>query len=86
MSTEEIKALQRELGVTADGIWGPNTEAAYQAVYGGGGNDPTFKSVTQDALSEKAAGGDPNKTITEAMQAGIISKDQYKSLKYTFDF
>jgi len=30
MTTEEIKALQTELGVTADGIIGPNTRAAAQ--------------------------------------------------------
>jgi|TARA_B100000902_G_scaffold348583_1_gene356593 peptidoglycan hydrolase-like protein with peptidoglycan-binding domain len=31
MTTEEIKALQRELGVTPDGIIGPNTRAAAEA-------------------------------------------------------
>src|SRR6056300_1088169 len=31
MTTEEIKALQTELGVTADGIIGPNTRAAAEA-------------------------------------------------------
>ena len=30
MTTEEIKALQKELGVTADGIIGPITRAAAQ--------------------------------------------------------
>ena len=33
MSTEERKRLQSELGVAADGIWGPNTSAAYNAAY-----------------------------------------------------
>lgn len=36
LSTSELKSLQRELGVTADGIWGPKTEAAYNAKYGKG--------------------------------------------------
>ena len=31
MTTEEIKALQRELGVTPDGVIGPNTRAAAEA-------------------------------------------------------
>ena len=31
MTTEEIKALQRELGVTPDGIIGPITRAAAEA-------------------------------------------------------
>lgn len=35
MSTEERKALQREIGTDADGIWGPKTSAAYNAMYGG---------------------------------------------------
>ena len=28
-STEDVKREQRRLGVKADGIWGPNTQAAY---------------------------------------------------------
>ena len=31
MTTDEIKALQRELGVTPDGIIGPETRAAAEA-------------------------------------------------------
>ena len=50
MSTAEIKALQRELGVTADGIWGPKTEAAYQAKYGGGGGGGTTATDYFDSL------------------------------------
>ena len=30
-SAEEIKELQKELGVTTDGKWGPKTQAAYEA-------------------------------------------------------
>ena len=29
-SREQVMAMQRKLGVTADGIWGPNTQAAYE--------------------------------------------------------
>ena len=32
-TTEEIKALQRAAGITADGVWGPQTENAYNAGY-----------------------------------------------------
>ena len=35
MTTEEIKALQRELGVTPDGIIGPITRAAAEAKIAG---------------------------------------------------
>lgn len=31
LTPEQIKEVQRELGVTADGIWGPQTNAAYKA-------------------------------------------------------
>ena len=48
MTTEEIKALQTELGVTADGIIGPNTRAAAEAKIAGS------RSVAEaQALSEK---------------------------------
>lgn len=29
-TTEEIKALQRNAGITVDGVWGPDTQAAYE--------------------------------------------------------
>ena len=32
-SAEQIKALQRAAGITADGIWGAQTQAAYEAGY-----------------------------------------------------
>lgn len=86
MSIAEIKELQRELGVTADGIWGPNTEAAYQAAYGGGGGNITFADVGITAENIAATGGDAHAYITAARQAGVISTDQYKSLKYTFGY
>lgn len=30
-SKDAVKAMQKQLGVTADGIWGPKTQAAYEA-------------------------------------------------------
>ena len=36
MTEEEILAIQKELGVTEDGLWGPATQAAYDAKYGAG--------------------------------------------------
>lgn len=32
-STEEIKQMQKAAGITADGVWGPTTQAAYEAGY-----------------------------------------------------
>lgn len=42
-----IMALQRTLGVKADGIWGPGTQAAYQKSQGGGGPAAPRGTVTQ---------------------------------------
>jgi hypothetical protein len=51
MTTEEIKALQTELGVTADGIIGPNTRAAAEAKISGS------RSIAEaEALSDKFGG------------------------------
>lgn len=44
MTTEEIKALQAELGVTPDGVWGPNTQAAYEASQAG----PTVPTLSAE--------------------------------------
>ena len=44
-TTEQIKAMQKAAGITADGVWGANTQKAYEAGYrptsqptGGGGD------------------------------------------------
>ncbi len=36
-SRNQVRAMQHQLGVTADGLWGPNTQAAYEASQGGYG-------------------------------------------------
>ena len=44
-STEEIKAIQKAAGITVDGVWGPNTQKAYEAGYrpdGVGGPDASY--------------------------------------------
>ena len=35
---DQVRSMQQQLGVTADGIWGPKTQAAYQQSSGGGGS------------------------------------------------
>ena len=67
-TTEEIKALQRAAGITADGIWGPDTEKAYQAGYrpnytptGNHNDDPQMSDAAKDfmnSLPYLMAGGD----------------------------
>lgn len=46
-SREEVRAYQRMLGVTADGVWGPVTQAAYDT-YAAGKADPY--SANMDAF------------------------------------
>ncbi|HWS31053.1 MAG TPA: hypothetical protein VN512_13185 [Clostridia bacterium] len=56
-NADQVKALQKQLGVTADGIWGPKTQAAYNSA--NGINTPTwgnsasagFSSALTDALA-----------------------------------
>ena len=38
-SRQKVKEYQTRLGVAADGIWGPKTQAAYEASLTGGRND-----------------------------------------------
>lgn len=52
----------------------------------GGGITYTFADVGKKAQEIASAGGSASDYITAARQAGVISKDQYKSLKYTFGY
>ena len=42
MSTSERKNLQRQIGTDADGIWGPNTAAAYISMFGNNASDAPY--------------------------------------------
>lgn len=46
----------------------------------------TFRDVGITAQNIASTGGNANEYITAARQAGVITKDQYKSLKYTFGY
>ena len=83
MTTAEIKALQAELGVAVDGIWGPQTEAAYQAKYGGGGGS-TADDLLNSMISSGTTKSDVNKEINAALQAGAITSEEAKKLKETY--
>ncbi|MEU2292459.1 peptidoglycan recognition protein family protein [Streptomyces bacillaris] len=49
-----IKWLQNKVGVTADGIWGPDTEAAYRAYTSSGGPGKGMSAVRSIASQQKA--------------------------------
>ena len=84
LSTEEIKALQRELGVTADGIWGPKTEAAYQAKYGGGDDDSSADDYFNSLISSGYDKSEVGKEINKALNDGAITPEEARKLKNTY--
>lgn len=57
-NSDQVKALQKQLGVSQDGVWGPKTQAAYNAAngktpsWGAPSSIPTgFSSAFNDAMS-----------------------------------
>lgn len=74
-STEEIKKLQLAAGITADGIWGSQTEKAYNAGYrpeqytgptGGGGGGFTGSTYSEATAYLKANGQSASGLMTQA--------------------
>lgn len=57
MTQEEIRAIQEELGVTVDGLWGPETQRAWEAKYGDGtpDDDPLGGLFDDDEEEEPVA-------------------------------
>ena len=88
---DQIKALQKAAGITADGVWGPKTEAAYKAGYRPDSkpqnSKPTYSSIS-DELNEMIRNGAPKSTISaqlrDYLNAGYITTDQYNKLKDTY--
>ena len=56
-SKEDVRNIQRQLGVTADGLWGPKTQAAYEASgmanQGGASSFDYSKSTDLNALQNQ---------------------------------
>jgi len=69
-SVDEIKQVQKRLGVTADGIWGKNTQTAWDNMRGG-----SNLSVNQSAAYTKS-----NRSQYTAPQ-GIDSMDEIKQVQ-----
>ena len=95
-STEDIKALQRAAGITADGIWGPQTEKAYQNGYrpesapagNGGGNTGYYdqllgavSTASEQSASDKQKGYKESvAAINDAYNKGLITAAQKTDL------
>ena len=91
---DQIKALQKAAGITADGIWGPQTQKAYEAGYRPdskaktGGGVPTNYSELYAYLNEAVAAGSSKSAISgdihSAVNAGIITQNQAQKLLSIF--
>ena len=94
---DQIKALQKAAGITADGIWGPKTQKAYEAGYRPdskpnddttGGGVPTNYSELYAYLNDAVAAGSSKSEISgdirAAVNAGIISQNQAQKLLSVF--
>ena len=89
--TETIKAFQQAHGLTVDGIWGPNTAAAYDndPNWTGGvvEDTPTYGSVLDDLntyIKNGASKSNINTYLRSAYQAGYITQAEYNQLKKQF--
>ena len=63
-TTDEIKAMQRAAGIEADGIWGPDTQRAYEAGYGNGSGF----SYSANQKHAEAAGGSYYSTVAGSLK------------------
>ena len=80
MSTEEIMALQQAAGIAVDGIWGPDTEAAYQAMQAGLGT-PTPSEPEQPVQPQSnPLVSSHSKVLYGAIANGTMGYDQIKLL------
>ena len=95
VSTDNIKLMQKALGVSADGKWGAgSTEAAggltadqaWKAYQDGklGKADVSYNDVKEDCdyfISQGAAKSEIGNYLREALQSGYITQDEYNKLK-----
>lgn len=80
-SREDVKRYQRMLGVTVDGIWGKNTQRAYEGYLKNSGSSE--KSGTFDDFDWDAASDAVTEQLTKALRPSADSaiKNRRESLK-----
>ena len=76
MSTAQIMAMQAAAGIGVDGIWGPQTEAAYQAMYGGGTSLNSYGEVKNGNTPTR---GETARAAEAALKNGEINYTQYRN-------
>lgn len=83
-SDAQRRQWQAEWGTDPDGIWGPNTAAAYAAAQGGG----SYGATTLNEYGEVKQGNKPTRGETaraaqQAYQSGEIDYEQYRTIMST---
>ena len=85
-STADIKALQRAAGIDVDGVWGPRTQAAWEAGYTKGGAPKSKKMSSSEALKQASAIASDTASRIVALEsmyeAGNITLQQKKDLVF----
>lgn len=92
----QIMALQAAAGITVDGIWGPQTAAAYasgirpsaeETKEYTGGNTTSYDQVVTDLntyISRGASKSQINTALRLALNGGKITQAEYSTLKATY--
>ena len=85
-STADIKALQRAAGIDVDGVWGPQTQAAWEAGYTKDGAPKSKKMSSSEALKQASAIASDTASRIVALEsmyeAGNITLQQKKDLVF----
>lgn len=92
LGSSAIKAMQKALGVTADGLWGQESMAAAKAKWGvtsaadayakyGGGTSSNIEKDLNDIISYGASKSEINSALRDELKKGNITQEQYNKLK-----
>lgn len=85
-STADIKALQRAAGIDVDGVWGPQTQAAWEAGYAKDGAPKSNRMSSSEALKQASAIASDTASRIVALEsmyeAGNITLQQKKDLVF----
>lgn len=92
LGSSAIKAMQKALGVTADGLWGQESMAAAKAKWGvssaadayakySGGTSSNIEKDLNDIISYGASKSEINSALRDELKKGNITQEQYNKLK-----
>ena len=87
---EQIMRLQQRAGITVDGVWGKNTQKAWDAGYRydySPSETPTYATISKDLDKLVAIGAGKSEisaTIRDAVSDGYITQQQAQALMSTY--